>query len=299
MSAEALVALAAAQARGECATAGPGAAEGLLRRAIDAEGSDIARARAFRLLADRLVATGRDTAGLETMLDAPGRTGDAWIHGRAWLRFRQGRFAEAAALLQPLARPRHHTLPRWAIVHEDLGDSLAALDRQAEAQGQWRVALATGDGPQGTGWDRGAVERKLAAAATQGGAEPLVPVMRYPDALSLIDLGTIAATPAGVRYEKLTLLGQDEAGAAFTRFTRELDCGETRTRLLSLQRFDANGRPVASEPPPESWQPIRHDDPWLHTERRLVCGYDRTTPLRPTTGTDLERLQAYRREAAQ
>ena len=292
-TAEALVTRAEAMQRGRCGGVPPQEVERLLRQAIGAEGGETARARAFRMLVDLHAATGRDPARLESILQ-DGRQGDAWTHARAWLRFRQGRFADAAALLEPLVRPRHHTLPRWAIVHEDLGDSYAALGRDAEAEGQWRVALATESGPDGSGWDRQALEAKLADAAANGGAQPLVPVLSYPDARYAIDLASIRPTEAGVRYQKLELLKENEAGAAYSRFTREIDCDEPRTRLLALQRYDVGGMPVPVEAPSADWQPIRYDDPWMHTEQRLVCGFDRETPLRSAREGDAERLRAYR-----
>lgn len=254
-----------------------------------------AAAFALRQRAEQAAAQDGDLSGLERGIP-DGAQGDAWTVARARLLHLQGRHAEAAALLEPLALPRHHTLPRWSIVHADLGDAYAAMHRDAAAEGQWRVALATGFSPDGSGWDAAAVEAKLAEAAeAQGGAAPVVPVTLYPDALYLIDLGSIRRTKAGVRYEKVELLLNDADGAAYSRFAREISCGdEARARIEWLRRYDADGQAVDAPPVPDDWQPIRHDDPWLHTERSLVCGITEGTSFRSDEASDLDRLHAFR-----
>ena len=260
---------------------------------------DRAAAFALRSRAEQAAATDRDLGALEAEIPE-GAQGDAWTLARARLLHLRGRHAEAADLLEPLTRPRHHTLPRWSIVHADLGDAYAALGRSAAAEGQWRVALATDGSPEGSGWAPEAVATKLeAAAAAQGGATPVVPVTLYPDAVYLIDLASIRRTEAGVGYEKLELLRSDEEGAAFTRFAREISCeGEAQARIEWRRRFDADGRPVKAAPIPDAWRAIRYDDPWLHSERRLVCGLPDATRFRADETSDVERLRAFRARAA-
>jgi hypothetical protein len=256
---------------------------------------DRAAAFALRSRAGQVAAADGDVAALEAQIP-DGAQGEAWTLARARLLHLRGRHAEAAALLEPLTRPRHHTRPRWAIVHADLGDAYAALGRSAAAEGQWRVALATESSPDGSGWDPDAVEAKLeAAAAAQDGAAPVVPVTLYPDAIYLIDLASLRRTEAGVRYEKVELLLQDDDGAAFSRFAREMDCGdEPQVRAEWRRRYGADGRPVKAPALSPEWRHIRYDDPWLHSERRLVCGLDAETRFRPDESSDLERLRAFR-----
>lgn len=268
------------------------AAEGLFRRAATAEGGDVARARAVRMLVDLHVGRG-GAAEFEPLLAC--MRSDAGVHARAWLAYRQGRYQDAANLLQPLVRPRHHTLPRWSTVHEDLGDAYARLGRKADAQAQWRIALATDYDPGGTGWDRSALERKLAdALAAPAGAEPLLPLQRYHDAVSILDLASVKRTEAGRRYDKLVLLAKDENGGAYGIDSYEVDCSQERARVLGVRGFDAAGKQVRSvEELP--WRADLTGEPWLSTERALVCSVDPDARLAPRTRSALELLQAYRR----
>ena len=258
-----------------------------------ADGDPVAAARMLRERAEQ----GGDLAALSRSIPADA-SGDAWTDARAWILHRQGRHAEAAALLEPLVRPRHHSLPRWAIVHDHLGDIYAAMGRPAAAVGQWRVALATGTSPEGSGWDPARVEAKLAAAQAAGAAA-VVPVTAYPDALYLVDLAAIQRSEAGVRYEKIELLLADEQGRAYSRFGREISCdGEPRIRVAWRLSHDSQGREIETPVIRDEWQPIRHDDPWLHTERRLVCEFPQDTAFGADEQNDLERLRAYRESGA-
>jgi hypothetical protein len=269
-----------------------------LLRQLESTG-DVSPESAFTLVtaAELLHQIGGNLAGLAGRIPETA-TGDAWTIARARLLHLDGRNAEAAALLEPLARPRHHTLPRWSIVHEHLGDVYAAMGRAAAAEGQWRVALATGYSPEGSGWDPTAVEAKLAAASAEGAA-PVVPVTHYPDAVYLIDLASIRPSASGVRYEKIELLLTNEDDAAYSRFAREIDCGnEARARVEWRRRYGTDGREIAAPAIPDGWQPIRHDDPWLHTERRLACEFPQGVTFRADEMNDLERLRAVRRGVA-
>ena len=260
--------------------------------------ADVSPERAFTLVTAAELAhqIGGNLAGLAARIPEAA-TGDAWTIARARLLHLDGRNAEAAALLEPLARPRHHTLPRWSIAHEHLGDAYAAMGRAAAAEGQWRVALATGYSPEGSGWVPAAVAAKLAAAGADGAA-PIVPVSVYPDAVYLIDLAAIQRTEAGVRYEKVELLLTDEQGVAYSRFAREITCdGEPRARIARHLRYDGQGREIGGSPIAGDWQPIRHDDPWLHTERRLVCDLPAGVAFRADDLNDLERLRMVRQAA--
>jgi hypothetical protein len=276
------------------AAAGLATAIPVLAASGDGDPADpIVAARMVRERAEQ----GRDLEALERAIP-DGASGDAWTDARAWILHRQGRHAEAAALLEPLVRPRHHTLPRWAIVHDHLGDIYAAMGRPAAAEGQWRVALATGTSPEGSGWDPKAAIARLGAATAEGGA-PIVPVMLYPDAVYLLDLAAIQRSDAGVRYEKVELLLADEQGRAYSRFGREISCdGEPRIRVVWRLSYDSLGREIETPPVPDEWHPIRHDDPWLHTERRLVCEFPEGTAFGVDDQNDLERLRAYRQSGA-
>lgn len=282
------------QAARALAAQDPAGAERLSRRALEAEGGDVARARAARILIDLRMARG-DLDEMERILACRALGGEAWTHARAWLAYRQGRYDDAVALLAPLARPRHHMQPRWSIVHEDLGDAYARLGRRADAQAQWLIALATDYDPGGTGWDRGALERKIAAAfAADPGAEPMLPLQRYGDAVSILDLRSVERTPAGVRYAKLVLLQNDESGTAYGIDGWEVDCAAPRSRVLGVHRFDASGGTVRRTEDPLPWLDDRPGDPWLPTERRLVCSLDGEVAIAPRRKSDAEMLRAYR-----
>lgn len=269
-------------------------AESLFRRALGARGSDVARARAVRMLID-LSPTPPDLDEMERVLACGQLRGEAWTHARAWLAYRQGRYAEAADLLVPLVRPRHHTLPRWSIVHEDLGDAYARLGRRADAQAQWRIALATDYDPGGTGWSRAALERKLADdLASSAGAEPLLPLQRYDDAVSILDLGSVERTQEGARFAKLVLLADDENGTAYGIDQWEVDCDEPRARVLGVHAFDSAGSVERRVDEPTPWTADLPGDPWLPTERRLVCSVDTDLKPAPRRKSDVEMLRAYR-----
>jgi tetratricopeptide (TPR) repeat protein len=268
-------------------------AERLARDALAGTG-DVARARALRLLIDLQLPTG-DVREAEAILACDALTGDAWTHARAWLAYRQERYLDAVRLLQPLTRPRHHTLPRWPIVHEDLGDSYLRLGRTADAQAQWRIALATDHGPSGTGWDRAALERKLADAVSgPAGAAPMLPLQYHADAVAILDAASVRRTEAGVRYDKLILLQNDARGAAYGIDSWEVRCDGRDSRVLGVRTFTADGTPVGTDDAPSSWRPDLPGEPWLPTERALVCAMDPGQRLAPRRRTDAELLHAYR-----
>lgn len=79
-----------------------------------------------------------------------------------WVRYRQGRFEEA---LQDLERAIA-AKPLEAPFHEHLGDVYAALGSKVEAQAAWKKALdlPPPSDSQAAGWDRPALERKVARA---------------------------------------------------------------------------------------------------------------------------------------
>ena len=274
------------------ASGGSGRAEALFRRALDSTGGDVARARAVRMLIDLRASRG-DLEEMDRVLACHELRDDAWTHARAWFAYRQGRYADAAALLEPLVRPRHHTLPRWSIVHEDLGDAYARLGRRADAQAQWRIALATDHGPPGTGWSRDTLERKLERSLGEA-AEPMLPLQRYEDAVSILDIASIERTAEGVRYDKLVLLRNDEAIGAYGIDSREVDCDAPRSRVLGVHSFDSSGEPVRRVDQPEPWRDDRPGDPWLSTERALVCAVGTSVRIAPRRKSDLEMLRAYR-----
>jgi tetratricopeptide (TPR) repeat protein len=159
-----------------CGIPGRAEAERLLRRALVQRGPVEHRAWALRALADLRVAEGRDLREVDAFLaDVQTRDGHyAWRHAEAWVRYRQARFAESAALLEHLVSGRlHHTAWPWAMFHDDLGDAYAALGRIEEARTQWRRALSVSASrgrwanPPGLAWDRDAVVRKLSNSDQQ------------------------------------------------------------------------------------------------------------------------------------
>lgn len=282
-------AAAAAMAGGDRASA-----ESLARRALGGSGPDVDRAWAARLLVDLGLARG-DMSEAEAILACNSLQGEAWTHARAWLAYRQRRYAEAVLLLQPLTRPRHHSLPRWSIVHEDLGDSFARLGRTADAHAQWRIALATDHDPGPTGWDREALAAKLAdAVAAPGGAPAMLPLQYWDDAVSILDMASIQRTEAGVRFSKLVLLESDNRDTAYGIDSWEVRCDEPESRVLSVRRFNAAGEAVGGVDQPARWRRDLPGDPWLGTERALVCAVEPGMALAPRQRTDAELLRAYR-----
>lgn len=268
-------------------------AEPLLRSAVEANGYDIDRARALRMLIDLRAPKG-DLEEIERILACGVLRGEAWDHARAWLALRQDRAEDAVKLLQGHVLPRHHMSRRWPFIHETLGDAYAKLGRRPDAQAQWRIALATEYGPSGTGWDREAIERKLAADIAAGGSEPLLPLLRYHDAVSILDVGSVERTEEGVRYSKVVLLLKDEKGTSFGIDSYEVDCDEERSRVLRVQRFNPEGEQVGGVDTPTSWIPDLPGEPWLPTERKLVCGIDPNMPLAPRRASNAEMLRDYR-----
>lgn len=281
------------ESREALAAGKPAQAERSLQRVFGATDDEVTKAWAWRMLVDLRIGDD-DLDGLERLLEAGCITGDAQIHARAWLAYRQERYRDAVALLQPLAQPRHHTLPRWSIVHEDLGDAYGQLGQRADAQAQWRIALATDYDP-GAHWDRAALERKLATELSgAGGAEPMLPLLRYEDMISILDLASVERTKAGVRYDKLVLLKHDENGTAFGVDTWEMDCNAPRSRVLAVHGFDADGETTRRVDEPGSWSSDLPGDPWKPTERELVCSVDPDIRPTPRNRTNLEMLRAYR-----
>lgn len=268
-------------------------AEELLRSAVKANGYQSTRARALRMLIDLRAPKG-DLDEVERILACGKLQGEDWSHARAWLALRQGRYQDAVDLLAPHVLPRHHMSRRWPLIHENLGDAYAKLGRRPDAQAQWRIALATEYGPSGTGWDRAATEKKLAADIAAGGAEPLLPLQRYHDAVSILDVGSVERTDEGVRYSKVVLLLNDENGTAFGIDSYEADCDEERSRVTGVRKFNAAGEQVELIDTPTSWLPDRPGEPWLPTERKLVCSIDPDMPLAPRHATNLEMLRDYR-----
>lgn len=280
---------AAAMAAGDHDRAGD-----LARRAAGGRGHDIERAWAVRLLVDLGIGRG-DTSETEAILACDTLQGEPWTHARAWLAYRQQRYSDAVSLLRPLTLPRHHTLPRWSIVHEDLGDNYARLGRQADAQAQWRIALATDHDPGPTGWDREALAAKLAAAAAApGGAPPLLPLQYWADAVSILDMDSIERTEAGMRFSKLVLLQNDERGTAYGIDSWEVRCDEPEARVLSVRRFDTAGQPLGGVEEPAPWSRDLPGDPWRGTERAVVCAIDPAMALAPRGRSNAELLDAYR-----
>ena len=268
-------------------------AEALFRQSLDAQGSDVVHARSVRMLID-LRTTRGDLDEMERVLACPELRSEAWTHARAWLAYRDGRYDDAAALLAPLVRPRHHTQPRWSIVHEHLGDAFARLGRLADAQAQWRIALATDYDPGGTGWSRETLERKLAQSLTAEGAEPMLPLQRYADAVSILDVTSVQRTAEGVRYDKLVLLQNDEPIGAYGIDSWEVDCDAPRARVLAVHGFDSSGGPVRQIDDPGAWRDDQPGEPWLPTERKLVCSIETDLRITPRRKSDVEMLRAYR-----
>lgn len=142
----------------------------LFRRGIEAPGGAEYQAWALRALADLLVVEEPDLIEADGLLLQSRQRSQhyAWMHAEAWIRYRQGRFAEAARVLELLVSGRlHHTAWPWAMFYDDLGDTYAALGRHKEARANWEEALRVSAAPNRPAnppelpWDRSAAVRKL------------------------------------------------------------------------------------------------------------------------------------------
>lgn len=265
-------------------------AQDLLRQALSADGESSARLGALRTLIamQKVEELGRVEGFLGCVSSESRRL------ARAWIALRKEQYSEAAQLLESSVLPRHHMSPRWSSAHEVLGDAYAGLGRSADAQAQWRLALATDYDPGGTGYDPEALRRKLeAVAANSAGAEPLLPLNRYHDAISALDVASVQRTAGGVRYSKLVLLKNDEMHVAYGIDSYEVDCDRPRSRVLGVKAFDTSGN-VVRELGTAPWVDDRPGDPFLPTERKLVCSLDPNAKLATPEKSALEMLRAYR-----
>lgn len=168
----------------------------------------------------------------------------------------------------------------------------AGMGRLADAQAQWHLALATDFDPGKTGYNAEALRQKLSGSATKS-PQPYLPLIRYHDALAILDVGSVEDTPDGVRYSKLILLEQDENGTAYGIDTYEMDCEKPRRRVVSVHAFDASGSLVRRSGA-SGWLDDRYDDPFMPTERRLVCNLELSESLPDPARSSARMLSAYR-----
>jgi len=138
-------------------------AERLFRQAMAGNDPE-ATADANNLLAYMWAMAGNNLAEAERLARAARDaepTRDEYLDTLALVYLRQGRNEEAATLMrQVIAKDGD-----YAPYHERLGDIYAALGKSAEAKAEWHKALDLPDpdyfDPE---WDRGAIQKKLAAA---------------------------------------------------------------------------------------------------------------------------------------
>jgi tetratricopeptide (TPR) repeat protein len=266
----------------------PSAVQELLHRAITADGNSSDRLAALRMfIVTQPISYLDEIEPLLVCLPIDDRK-----LGQAWIAIRKGDYSEAERQLQTAVLPRHHTSPRWSMAHETLGDAYAGLGRLADAQAQWRLALATDYDPGGTGYDQEALQKKLDQSVSEN-AQPYLPLIRYHDALSILDVRSVERTPEGVSYSKLVLLKEDEKNTAYGIDSYEMDCDQPRRRVVAVRAFDVNGnttREAGSTP----WLDDRYDDPFLSTERRLLCSLDLEMEEPVPAKSPEEMVQAYR-----
>lgn len=242
-----------------------------------------------------LAAAGLLAVAPATIASAPALSPDSVNRGlvaEAAGALREGRVRDAVALLRPLVHPGR--LDRSPTVHATLGDAYARLGRPADAQAQWRIALAlAATDPR---FDRDGTRRRLDAAIVRGEGETVVPVLRLDGRVVAIDLGSMGRTFAGIVYDRLERRRDEPDGAAYRVERREMDCSRPRVQVLARERWAADRRLLPSEGilHAPSWQGFG-EDPWARTEQALVC----TTPgLAGRGDRHARRLRALRSDEA-
>ena len=227
----------------------------------------------------------------ESVLDCLGS--DERALARAWIALRRNDASEAERALLGAVLPRHHMQPRWSVAHDTLGDAYARQGQTALAQGQWLIALATAFDPGRTGFSPEATRRKVAKSIEELGLQRFVPLNRYHDAVSILDAKSVQRTEVGRRYSKLVLLKNKESGADYGIDSYEIDCGQARSRVTQVQFFNAKGD-LVRETGGTAWLGDRPGEPFLGTERKVVCDLDLTTGLAEASQSPVEMLKAYR-----
>lgn len=150
-----------------------------------------------------------------------------------------GRYASAAARLEPLVAPRHHTLAIRASWHRDLGMAYAGLGHHRAAQGQYRLALA-GAAPDDEAFARD-VSGRLTASANASQLFAAIPDTAAPGGALFVSLATSHSGHL-VRFE--AGFAPDPRGtesAAYSTGEYEIDCERIERRTISERRHGADG----------------------------------------------------------
>ena len=89
------------------------------------------------------------------------------------------------------------------------------------------------------------------------------------------------------------LLKNEEVGADYGIDSYEIDCGEARSRVTKVQFFNAKGD-LVRETGATAWVVDRPGEPFLGTERKVVCDLDLTAKIAEASQSPVEMLKAYR-----
>ncbi|MDO1560320.1 hypothetical protein Q0812_12860 [Brevundimonas sp. 2R-24] len=218
-----------------------------------ADADIVACTRAWRQRVDqRALDFQPELAALESELDGVAEAARGserrWVeHARAWLRFRQGRYGDAAEILEGLTGPGHHTLAIDPIFHADLGDAYAELGRTAAAQGQWRLALAAADEAQASGWRAEDTEAALQRSISANGAVRQVPDAGTWTGVKLVDLSTIRREGDEATYASIFFEPRDrQDGSAYWTMRHTVNCADGLSRLDEAHYFNAAGEPTTN-----------------------------------------------------
>lgn len=150
-----------------------------------------------------------------------------------------GRYIDAAKLLEPLVAPRHHTLsirPSW---HRDLGLAYAGLGLHRAAQGQYRLARAAAGADDARFADD--VSARLAASIAASQDYAAIPDTAAAGGALFVSL---AITRRGdvIRFEAgFAADARGGASGGYSQGEFEIDCARLERRTLVERRYGADG----------------------------------------------------------
>lgn len=177
---------------------------------------------------------------------------------------RLGRPAEAVALLEPLVGFQHHTVSIPSDFHAVLSQAYAALGRGPEAEGQRRLAVASLDSdPPFT-----LTPDQVRDLPEQGLALPVVAMAPANPQPNLLDLGSIRIEGAARTYRTLLVFAPSDGPEAIRRIERRVDCDTLRGEIVAIERFDAAGAALPTEPLEDTREDFSAS---IDHRRRVVC----------------------------
>ena len=148
----------------------------------------------------------------------------------------QGRPWEAFRNLETLVAPRHHTLPVRSEWHFDLGQVYSKFGFIDAAQGQFRMAIATGE-----------AEASAAQEALDGLIEKATEADIVPDVLGFngakyYSLAWVDRGDGQLDFASVFVLPEETASqAAYMAGVYRADCSKMESRMLQGGEYDSRG----------------------------------------------------------